>query len=76
MKYHVEIKCQEKSKYKIIIVNNDMKETLLYFNALEEAISFTQNIISKNYELEEIIENYQDIYQRKKEKNKKLKKKN
>ncbi len=61
MRFHVSIdpKIDEETlQYKMKIVDSSMDNISLNFNSLEEAMTFTEEIVSKKTDIEEISEEY------------------
>lgn len=69
LRFHVKISIINNNDnliFSLEIVNSNMETLLLYFNTLEEAISFTENIISNKNNFIEIATSYQESREEKK----------
>ncbi len=69
LRFHVKISIINNNDnliFSLEIVNSNMESLLLYFNTLEEAISFTENVISNKNNLIEIATSYQESREEKK----------
>ena len=71
MRFHVKIQlkqAKERIIVQLIITDQEQKNLSFHFNTLEEAITFTERIIDKSANNQEIIDKYME-FQEKKEKN-------
>lgn len=75
MRYHVEIRVYQDDIiiYKLRVVNSKKKSLIFDFYSLEDAITFTERVISKSKTLEDIKEVYNDSFENSKSKEKVLK---
>ncbi len=60
-KYHVSLKFNN-INVKLTIINSEREELELFFNNLEEAIVFTEEIIDKSKNYDEIMNKYNELY--------------
>lgn len=70
MRFHVEIKTKKSQNniyYSLKVINSNREEQTLDFYTLEEAIAFTETIINKSENINEIINEYQKQNEEKEE---------
>lgn len=69
MKFYVSIEITKNDKnvfYRLTVTDEEMQELVFNFYTLEDAIFFTEDIISKCFTTKEVIEKYQELYSQKK----------
>ncbi len=57
MNFYIEVS-QYENCYQLRIINSNMKKLDLYFNTMEDAVEFTESVVSKCFTFEEILDNY------------------
>lgn len=64
MRFHVKIKVLKNSQdiYFQLTLNKGEEELVFNFNSLEDAVSFTEQIIDKCYSNQEVIERYTELF--------------
>lgn len=65
MRFHVSIKITKNEKkvfYPLVVTDSDQKTARFNFSSLEEAVFFTEDVVTKKRDIHEVIDGYKEIY--------------